>query len=255
MAAHCRAKRRCCIDGSRRQSRQRALLPLRRPGRCLRGRRRTASPSRSIIRAIPARRSRPTASSRNTIRRGCLRHPGQFPGPVQHPRRDRARAEGAGQPAAAAHAARFRRQLRRQAGGLSLHRADGGGGARGRPSGEVDRGPARAPGGVGLGHQPCDPSATPPSRRMAASSRSTGTRSRIAARYLRAPGAGDALPHARQHDRRLRHPPCRHAQPRRRDQQDADRAQPRLWRPAGLFRAGAADAAHRAASCGSTRST
>ena len=35
------------------------------------------------------------------------------------------------------------------------------------------------------------------------------------------------------------------AQPRGADQQDADRAQPRLRRPAGLLRAGTADAAHR----------
>ena len=58
-------------------------------------------------------------------------------------------------------------------------------------------------------------------------------------------GAGHALPHARQSDRRLRHPPRQDAQPRRAHQQDADRAQPRLRRTANLLSAGTADAADR----------
>ena len=59
-------------------------------------------------------------------------------------------------------------------------------------------------------------------------------------------GARHALSHARQPHRRLRHPPHEGAQPRRRHQQDADRTKSRLWRSAGLFRAGAAGSAHRA---------
>ena len=57
--------------------------------------------------------------------------------------------------------------------------------------------------------------------------------------------AGDALPDARQSHRRLRHPQRRGAQPRGAHQQDADRAQPRLRRAAGLLRARTIDAAHR----------
>ena len=48
------------------------------------------------------------------------------------------------QPAAAQDAARFRRQLRRQARGVSLYRADGARGAQGRPAGQMGRRPARA---------------------------------------------------------------------------------------------------------------
>ena len=58
-------------------------------------------------------------------------------------------------------------------------------------------------------------------------------------------GAGHALPHARQSDRRLRHPPRQGAQPHRAHQQDPDRAQPRLRRAANVLPAGAADAADR----------
>ena len=100
---------------------------------------------------------------------------------------DGARAQGAGQSAAAAHAAGFGRQLRRQAGRLSLHRADAARGARRRPPGEMDRGPPGASARFGLGHQPRHDAGGRGRRATAASPRSTGTRSRIAARYLRAP--------------------------------------------------------------------
>ena len=68
-------------------------------------------------------------------------------------------------------------------------------------------------------------------------------------------GACHALSHARQHDGRIRHPQCRDPQPRRPHQQDAERTQPRLRRPAGLFRAGAAGAADRDRTRSSIRST
>ncbi len=140
-----------------------------------------ASRSISAIRATPARRWRPTASSPTTIRMKTLRRPGQLPGAVQHSRRDGAGAEGAGQPAAAAHAAGLGWQLRRQAGRFSIYRFDRRGRARRGPSGEVDRGPARTSDGVGLGDQSRDHARAAPSMADGRVTRSTGTRSRIAA--------------------------------------------------------------------------
>ena len=84
----------------------------------------------------------------------CVRCTGQFPGTVFTASGDGACAEGAGQSPSPAHAAGFRRQLRRQAGRVFLHRADFGRGARRRPAGEMDRGPARTPGRFGFGNQP-----------------------------------------------------------------------------------------------------
>ena len=92
-----------------------------------------------------------------------------------------------GNRAAAAHAAGFRRQFRRQAGRLSLHRADRRGRARRRASGQMDRGPARTSDRLGFRHQPRHDARAPPSPTTAASSRSTGTRSRIAARICARP--------------------------------------------------------------------
>ena len=108
-------------------------------------------------------------------------------GAVQPARGDGAGAEGAGQPPAPAHAARFRRQLRRQAGRVSLHRADGRRRARRRPAGEMDRGPARASRRLGLGHQPRHARSKPRSMPMAACARSPGTRSRTVGAHIRAP--------------------------------------------------------------------
>ena len=113
--------------------------------------------------------------------RGRLRHSRQFPGAVQPASGDGAGAEGAGQSVAPAHAARFRRQLRRQAGGVSLHRADGRRRARRRPPGEMDRGPARASRRLGVGDQPRHHAAKPRSMPTAACARSPGTRSRTSA--------------------------------------------------------------------------
>ncbi len=112
------------------------------------------------------------------------------------------------------------------------------------PAGEMDRGPAGASRGIVLRDQPGDP---------AVGGGGAGRTHRRAglgpARGLRRPssraGAGHAVPHARQHDRRLRHPQRIDPQPGRADQQDADRAQSRLRRTAGVFRAGTPDAAHR----------
>ena len=91
-----------------------------------------------------------------------------FMGPVHHASGDGAGAEGAGQPASPAHAAGFRRQLRRQAGRVSLHRADGARRARRRQAGEMDRGPAGASRGLGLRHQPRDDACRPRSPPTAA---------------------------------------------------------------------------------------
>ncbi len=63
--------------------------------------------------------------------------------------------------------------------------------------------------------------------------------------YLRAPEPATHLSHARQYERRLQAPPSRHPQPNRAHQQDAVGSGARLRRPAGLFPARAADAAHR----------
>ena len=121
-------------------------------------------------------------------------------------------------------------------------------------AGEMDRGPAGAPHRVGLGHQPPHPPRGRGRRRRPRARARLGPDRGRRRPYPRA-RAGDALPHARQSHRRLRHPPRRGAQPRGADQQDADRPQPRLRRTAGLLRARATDAAHRGRARASIRST
>ena len=174
----------------------------------------------------------------------CLRRAGEFPGAVLAACGDRAGVAGAGQPAAAAHAAGFRRQLRGEAGRVPLHRADRRRRARDGPAGEMGRGPAGAPRRLRLRHQPGHHAACRGGRRWAGAGAGLGP-----GRGLRCPsaraGTGDAVSHAWQHDRRLRHPAPGDPQPGGADQQDAHRAEPRLRRAAGLFRAGTADAAHR----------
>ncbi len=156
-----------------------------------------------------------------------------------------ARAEGAGQPPAAAHAARLRRQFWRQAGRVSVRGADGGGSAAHRAGGEMDRGPAGAPRRLHLRHQPRRETCRRGGRRRPRPGARLGP-DRGLRRASAGARAGHALPDARKHDRRLRHPPCRHPQPRGADEQDADRAQSRIRRATSLFRARTADAAHRA---------
>ena len=136
------------------------------------------------------------------------------------------------------------RQLRCQAGGVSLYRADCASRQARRPPGEVGRGPARTSRRLRLGHQPCHRAVG--GRRC----RRPRVRARLGSgRGRRRPypraGAGHALSHAWQSDRRLRHPPRRGAQPCGADQQDADRPQSRLRRAADVLRARTADAAHR----------
>ena len=108
----------------------------------------------------------------------------------------------------------------------------------------MDRGSARTSRRVGLRHQPGHHAERGGRRRRphpgARLGPGRGLRSASACT-----GAGDAVSHARQSDRRLRHSPSRGSQPRRRDQQDADRVEPRLRRPASLFRARTPDAARR----------
>ena len=129
-----------------------------------------------------------------------------FMGPFSLHAGDGAGAQGSRQPLAAAHAAGFRRQLRRQAGRVSLYRADGRGGARrGRPVKWIeDR----------LEHLAASVSATNRVTTLAGGGRCRRARARAClgpARGRRRPypraGAGHALPHARQSHRRLRYPP------------------------------------------------
>ena len=138
----------------------------------------------------------------------------------------------------------FGRQLRREAGHLSLHPADGDRGARRGTPGEMDRGPARASHRVGVGHEPSDHARSRRRGRRARHRACLGPGGGRRRAYPRA-GARHALPHARQPHRRVRHSQRLGAQPRGDDQQDADGTEPRLRRAAGLLRAGAADASHR----------
>ena len=126
----------CAAPASARakQRRRRARVPLRRSrARVRRGR--APRPRRRALSAQFLHADR-DLWRRRRIRRGGgrLRRPRQLPGAVQPAPGHGAGAEGPRQPLAAAHAAGFRRQLRRQAGDLSLHRADRGRGAR-RPGG------------------------------------------------------------------------------------------------------------------------
>ena len=70
---------------------------------------------------------------------------GELPGPVHAARRRRSRARIEGRPAAPAHATRLGRLVRDQVGRLLLRRADRARLAPPRGTGDVDRGPARAP--------------------------------------------------------------------------------------------------------------
>ena len=91
-------------------------------------RRRCAGASRSTIR-YPRNSCTPIETygvlAEYDAGRRRLRRAGEFHGAVQPACGDGARAESAGQSLPPAHAAGFRRQLRRQAGRVSLHRADG----------------------------------------------------------------------------------------------------------------------------------
>ena len=113
-------------------------------------------------------------------------------------------------------AARLGRQLRRQAGGVSVRGADVPGLAPGRRPGQVGGRPAGAPECRHLGHRPADHprgrgGARGPHHRAALGPGRRGGRLPARAR------AGHLLPHARLPDRRLRHPPPERAQPRRAD--------------------------------------
>ena len=132
--------------------------------------------------------------------------------------------------------------FRRQAGDLPAHRRDGARGAEGRAPGQVDRGPAGASAGGKLRDQPGD------------SDRGGGGRGRPGHGAPPRPAGGlrrlsegararDALSQPRQPHRPLPDRPSCGDEPRRRHEQDADRAQSRLRRAAALLRAGAPDAA------------
>ena len=164
-----------------------------------------------------------------------------------------ARARAPGLEAPADHAARLRRLVRDQVRGLRLRRADGARVAQARRSGALDRGPARAPrrelGVERAGHRA--------SRRA-----SPRTASSIALRYdaiedvgayVRAPEPATLY---RMHGSLVGRVPRaerRRPQPRRPHEHAAERAEPRLRRPAALPRARADDDDRRAADSGSTR--
>jgi hypothetical protein len=77
--------------------------------------------------------------------RGYLRGHRQFPGPARDAPGHGVGARRPGQPAAPADATRFWWQLWSQARGVSVHRADGIGGAQSRPAGQMGRNAARTP--------------------------------------------------------------------------------------------------------------
>ncbi len=220
--------------GARR--RQRSALPLRRPGSRLRGR---AAPYRDND-GIPAQRLHPArvlcrprrASPRGERLRGHRQLSGSLGAPPGHG----AGARRAGQPATPQDAAGFGRQLWRQAGRLPVYRPDGGCRAQGRAAGQVGRGSARAPARRELGDKPGNDTRSGGDRER----RDHGSRvgpDRGLRRLSARPRTGHALPHARQHDRRLPRAQSCDPQPRRSEQQDAERAQSRFRRSASLFRA------------------
>ena len=231
-------------EGRRQQPHQRAGVPLRRAGG---GLRRSRAHGRDH-RALPAQQLHadrvPGSRRRLGPRRGHLRRALELPGADDAASGDGAGAQGAGAASPAALGTGFGRQLRRQAGDLPPHRRHGARGAEGRAPGQVDRGSARASAGGDIGDQPGDADRGGGGRRrtrQGAPPRPAGGLRRLPARAR----ARDALPQPRQPHRPLPDPPPGGDQPRRRHQQDADRAQPRLRRTAALLRAGAADAARR----------
>ena len=109
----------------------------------------------------------------------------------------------------------------------------------------MDRGPARASDRLGFRDQPRDYAARRRSPTTAVFSRSIGIRSKTVGAHLRAPEPATLY---RMHGNLTGAYDIRHVdspQPRRRHQQDADRIKSRLRRSAGVFRAGASDAADR----------
>ncbi len=124
-----------------------ARLHLWRSGRRVRGCRASGRADRALpvpfLHADGMFRGRRRASAGRSI----LRRAVELPGTLQHPSRDGARAARAGLAPAAAHAARFGRQLRHQAVGLPLYRPDGAGREGRGPAGQVGRGPLRASAG------------------------------------------------------------------------------------------------------------
>ena len=196
----------CCTKGSARTSRAtaRSATAIRKP-RSRRAAHRVSVDGQLSAQFLHADRNL-RADRRLRSGRGRLRCARDLPGAVQHPRGAGARAESAGQPAAPAHAAGCRRQLRREAGHLPLHRADGDRGARRRPPGEMDRGPARASHRLGVGHQSADHARGGGRGRRPRHGAGVGSGRGCRRAYPRA-GARHALSHARQPHRRLRHPP------------------------------------------------
>ena len=116
------ARQRRAARRARRQHRERPLVPLRRSGGRVRARRASRVGQGQLSAQLLHADRNLRARRRLRSGRGRLRCARDLPGPVQHPRGAGARAESAGQPAAAAHAARCGRQLRREAGHLPLHR-------------------------------------------------------------------------------------------------------------------------------------
>ena len=176
-------------------------------------------------------------------RRRVRRHV-ELHGPVLAARRDGAGAQGARQQAAPSRAARLGRQLRRQAGGVPVRRADGPRVAQGGRAGQVGRGPARTPERRDVGDR------APHHHRSGLRCRRSRARAalRPGRRGRRLPACArtrDLLPDARRADRRVRHRASRGPQSRGRDEQDADRPRARLRRTAGVLRARAAVRSHR----------
>ena len=173
-------------------------------------------------------------------RRARGRGLGQLPRPVQHDPGAGRLARRPGRPAPAARARGHRRQLRHQGGHLPLRHADGAGQQARRAPGPVDRGPAGAPGRV-LGRSGPADAVRGRGHRGRDRHRAAGRPGRQRGRLPAPARAVHAVPVLRQHHRRLPHPGGAHPGPRRGHQQDPDRAEPRVRRPAAVLRPGAAD--------------
>ena len=238
--------RRCCTRALASNLASERSVPLRRSGARLRRSRAHASRSPSAIRAIPARRSRPMASSPNTTRAKTPTTCSPISmGPFS------------------LHAV-MARALKVPGNRLRLRTPPDSGGSFGVKQGVfpyvVLMGVAARVAGRPvkwiedrLEHLAASVSATnrvdarwkPRSMPTAACSALAWDQIEDFGAHIRAPEPATLY---RMHGNITGAYDIRHVvgpQPRRPDQQDADRPQPRLRRSAGLFRAGAADAAHR----------
>ncbi len=180
---HARARRRCCIRKPR-PTKSRCANFLWRHRRGIRPRRPPHRHDDAGFRACRSLRSNATSCvAQHNPAEGSYDVLANFQGPFSmHPVMARA-LRVAGTETAPAHPARFRRQFRHQAFGVSLRRAHGAGGAHHRPAGEMGRGPHRASGRREFRPEPGDANRSRGDQRRPHSRPCGSTSSKITARF------------------------------------------------------------------------